>query len=129
MGFFDDFELLDPVNGIPSMSITKHGVSFNKSALEKLGCPENVKALLDKKGKRFAIISCEKEDRGARKFCKKGRDISNGVRWNNYDLKITLETLMGWNLAEQSWKSIGSYSEDERALIFDLLAVEDISRQ
>lgn len=124
MSLLDGFELLETITGVPSMSISKNGVSFNRAAIEKLGCPRYVLTLIDKQGCRFAIVECSKNDRGARDFVKTERNISNGVRWNNHDLRATLEALMGWNLSADSWKVEGKFSDQDRALIFDLYESE-----
>jgi hypothetical protein len=128
MGLLDGFEVIDTITGSPTMSITKNGISFNKTTLEKLACPEYVRALIDKTNKKIAIVPCGKTDRGSRSFYKVGKDTSNGARWNNYDLKQTIETLMKWNLEEESWKITGLYSEEDNALIFDLSNAVDNSR-
>ena len=129
MGLLDDFELVDSVSGIPSVSITKNGISFNKSTIEKLHCPEHVKLYLDRIGKRFAIVPCNKGDNGYRAFYRKEKDTANGVRWNNYDLRTTIAGLTGWNLEEHGWKICGLYSEEDNALIFDLNKAEPLSRR
>lgn len=128
MGMLDGFEVIDAVYGVPSVSITKNGISFNKTTLEKLNCPEYAKALIDKQGKRIAIVPCGEAEKGARIFFKNGRDTSNGVRWNNYDLRTTVERMMGWNLADGGWKIAGLYSEEDDALIFDLKEAEGLNR-
>lgn len=129
MSMLDGFEIIDTVSGVPSVSITKNGVSFNKSTIEKLHCPEYVVSLLDRTGCRFAIVPCSPNDRGARSFYKKDKELSYGVRWNNYDLRSTLETLMEWNLNNCGWKIAGTYSEADDALIFDLRNAEPLSRR
>lgn len=128
MSLLDGFEVIETVTGIPTMSITRNGITFNKTVLEKLSRPEFAKAMIDKQGKQMAIVPCDKDDRGCRTFYKNGREIANGVRWNNHDLKATLETLMGWNLESQGWKSTGVYLENENAMLFDLKEVEPLKR-
>lgn len=128
MGILDGFELVEPISGAPTMTVTKNGVSFNKTTLEKLGCPEYVQVLIDKIGKRIAIVPCLHRDKGSRPFYKPGKETSNGVRWNNYDLKSTIETMMGWNLMMCSWKVTGVYSEEVHALLFNLVDAEDSTR-
>lgn len=128
MSLLEAFEVVDAVTGMPTVSITKNGIAFNKTVLEKMGCPEYVRAMIDKPGKRIAIAPCEKEDRGSRAFYKRGRNTANGVRWNNFDLRTTIETMMGWALADQGWKASGFYSEEDNAIIFDLNSAEPLSR-
>lgn len=128
MGLLDNFEIVDAITGTPNISITRSGIAFSKAAIEKLKCPEFVSVLIDKSGKRIAIQTCNKNDRGARSFYKAGRDTAKGVRWNNYDLKTILEQMMNWNLEESGWKISGEYSDEDNALIFDLNNAEAVRR-
>lgn len=128
MGLLDDFKIVDVINGAPTMSITRNGVSFNKTTIEKLAFPENVILLIDEPSKRLAITPCDKTQRGARAFFKPGRDSASGVRWNNYDLKSTIENMMSWDLSTQAWRVTGLFSAEDNALIFDLSQAEDNSK-
>lgn len=128
MSLLDKFEIIDSVTGVPSISITKNGISFNKGTLEKLARPAYVQALIDKQNKQIAIVPCDENDRGSRFFYKEGRDTANGVRWNNFDLRTTVETMMGWDLSDGGWKSAGIFSEEDNALIYDLNSAEPIKR-
>jgi hypothetical protein len=129
MGLLDSFEVLENVTGAPYLSITKNGVSFNKCVLEKMGCPQYVKALIDRDGKRMAIVACDGKDRASRAFYKDGRDTSYGVRWNNYDLKQTIENMMGWDLLDGSWKVFGEFFRDDCAMIFDFMQAESMRKE
>ena len=128
MSILDSFQVIGNVTGVPSVSVTKNGIAFNKAVLEKMRCPEYVCAMIDKASKRIAIVACEKGSNGSRPFYKKGRDMSNGVRWNNADLRMTIENMMSWRLSEKGWKATGTYFEEENALIFDLNDSEPINR-
>lgn len=120
MGKLDDFVLVEAISGIPTVAMTKNGISFNKTTIEKLNRPEYVKVLIDRKGNRIAITPCDKNDRGARSFYKEGRDTANGVRWNNFDLKSIIQSMMRWNFEDKGRKAEGFYSDEDNALIFDL---------
>ena len=96
----EGFEPLRLVTGIPTMSITKNGVSFNKTSIEKLGCPPYVIPMIDRQG--------------------------NGIRWNNNDLVATFENMMGWKIAYMGMKVRGKYSENDKAIIFNLESAEPI---
>lgn len=128
MSRLDGFEIINTVIGITNVSITKSGIAFSKASIEKLDCPEFVVALVDKQGKRIAIKPCAKGDKGARSFFKQGRDVSKGVRWNNFDLQTMIERMMNWNLEECGWKITGDYSDEDNALIFDLTKAEAVKR-
>ena len=122
----EGFEPLRLVTGIPTMSITKNGVSFNKTSIEKLGCPPYVIPMIDRQGNRFAIVARDERDDDTRKFHQEGRDTSNGIRWNNNDLVATFENMMGWKIAYMGMKVMGKYSENDKAIIFNLESAEPI---
>lgn len=125
MSIFDGFRVVENVTGVPTMSVTKNGVAFNKSTLEKLRKAEFVQAFLNEQALKFMIITCDANEPEARKFYK-GRKISDGIRWNNHDLIDTLTRLTGWDLEVTGWKVKGQFAEEEgrRAIIFDLAAGE-----
>lgn len=116
----EGFEPIKLVTGTPTMSVTKNGVAFNKTAVEKLGCPPFAIPMIDRAGSRFAIVARDYEENDTKRFYQKGRDTSNGVRWNNNDLIATFESMMGWNIEQMGVKVKGVYSEIDRAIIFDL---------
>lgn len=115
------FEPLVIASGLPRISITKNGLSFNKASVEKMERASYVCALIDRSGRRIAIVPDEGEDAPNRmEFFKKGADISNGVRWNSGDLKQTIQGLMGWNLDVAGYRVEGEYDAENRAIIFNL---------
>ena len=116
----EGFEVLSPVVGAPAMSVTDAGISFNKTAVEKLELAEFVKVLINRSANQIAIVPCSEEDDGSRSFLKKGRESKNGVRWNNYDLKSEISQLMNWDLKNSGKKIKGDYLKAENALLFDL---------
>ncbi|KAB5605777.1 hypothetical protein [Bifidobacterium jacchi] len=120
MGLLDSFEVMPYVTGVPSMSITKDGINFNKTVVEKLDSPAYVQVLVDKTGLKIAVIPCNKDAQDARPFLRDGRSARAGVRWNNTDLKDTLQTLGNWNLEEKGCKVAGRFYPDDHAMIFDL---------
>ena len=127
MSMLQGFEVVESINGILTMSVTKNGIAFNKTVLDKLGCPEKVVALINKETKCFAIQPCDESNQGARDFYNKNRRTSYGVRWNNQDLRSTIETIMDWNVQQQGWRIKGVYSEDDNAVVFDLNKAEEVT--
>lgn len=112
------FEPLTIASGSMRMTITKNGVSFSKGALEKLRCTEYVCPLIDRAGKRFAIVPCDMNDQNAKKFYR-GGSKADGVRWNERDLILTFSNLIDKDLEKEGITVEGIYSEHEDALIFD----------
>lgn len=118
------FEPLILSSGTPSITVTRNGVSFNKSVVEKMEKSEYVQLFVDRTGRRFAISVCDSSLPTARRFYR-GRDISNGIRWNNQDLLDTLSELSGIR-ATTGFKVKGEYIPEDRALIFDLNKTEPV---
>lgn len=129
MSLLDSFEIMPYVTGVPSMSVTKDGVNFNKTVVEKLGSPAYVRVLVDKAARKLAIMPCEEQAQGARPFLRNGRSSRAGVRWNNTDLKDSIQSLAGWNLEEQGCKVTGEYYPDDNTMIFNLTDWTPIERR
>ena len=126
MGKLDGFEVWEVSTGVPYVTIGKLGLLFNKAAVERLSRPEHVLLYIDKSTCRIAIAPCRADAKGARAFCKPGRDVRQGIRWNNYDLRTTIASMTGLDLDGGNWKASGAYSEADDALIFDLSAAEPV---
>lgn len=106
--------------GIPYVSITPNGVTFNKAVVMKMGYPDFVLLLIDDYGKRIALQACDESTPNAVRFYKpkKGNVIS--VRWNSKDLLNTIQGITGWNLEEIAFKVDGVLLREDRAMVFDL---------
>ena len=90
----EGFEPLVIASGTPYITVTRNGVAFNKPVLEKMERADFVQFFIDRNGRRFAICPCGKDEINAIKFYR-GRDLSDGVRMNNSDLRETLAGLAG----------------------------------
>lgn len=106
--------------GIPYVSITPNGVTFNKAVVMKMGYPDFVLLLIDDYGKRIALQACDESTPNAVRFYKpkKGNVIS--VRWNSKDLLNTIQGITGWDLEETAFKADGVLLREDRAMVFDL---------
>ena len=122
----EGFEIFEFVVGTPTLSVTKNGVAFNKTTVEKLRKPETVLPLINKSSAQVAIKPCEYIDNGAQRFFREGNKVANGVRWNNKDLLDTISKMMKWNLDNGGYKVKGTYFEDENAIVFDLRKAEPL---
>jgi len=127
MGMLDGFEKVILFTGIPYVSITRNGITFNKPTIIKLGSPSYVELLINKEGKQIAIRSCDASDEAATTFYKnKDKKVMN-VRWNNKDLLCTLSDMMGWDLdATDGYRIDGKYYESENAMIYNLKEAKPI---
>lgn len=106
--------------GAAYVSITNNGVTFNKSVTIKLGSPEYVLLLVNDEERQIALQICDKLDANATLYYRPKESGVMSVRWNSRDLINTLETLMGWDLSQQSFKAFGTLIKSECAMIFDL---------
>jgi len=120
MGLLEGFEPIKRVKGVPTVTISKDGVAFTTAILEKLGKPHYVIPMIDRSGRRFAIVASNHETDDTRLFYKQGRKSSYGIRWSDRDLRSTLATMMGWNLKSCGYRVEGVYDFEENAFIFDL---------
>lgn len=114
--------------GIPSVSITPNGVTFNKSVAIKLNYPEHVVLLISAEKKQMAIIACSEDtDRSTAFYKKRERDKpAQSVRWNNRDLLNCLSEMMEWELTQTSHRVEGKLLPSGDAMIFDLNHATDM---
>lgn len=106
--------------GVPYVSVTSNGVTFNKSTVMKLNYPEHVLLLIDEEGKRIAVQVCDAETPNAASFFKPGKSKAVSVRWNGRDLINTLADMMGWDLRFCGYRAEGALLKEDRAVLFDL---------
>lgn len=112
-----------PVNliiGLPYVSITANGVTFNKPCIMKLGKPTHVLLMVNDEAKQMAIQVCDQEDDNATPFLRSEAKSTLSVRWNNKDFLNQLSKMMDWDLNVSGYKVNGEYLSDENAMIFDL---------
>lgn len=112
-----------PVNliiGLPYVSITANGVTFNKPCIVKLGKPTHVLLMINDETKQMAIQVCDQEDDNATPFLRSEGKSTLSVRWNNKDFLNQLSKMMDWDLNASGYKVNGEYLNDENAMIFDL---------
>lgn len=124
MALLDSFEPIKRVKGVPTVTISKDGVAFSTAVLDKMNRPRYVLPMIDRSGRRFAIVECGPETDNAREFCAPGRKGAYGKRWSDRDLRSTLCDLMGWDVSEGGYRVDGSYDFDENAFVFNLYDAE-----
>ncbi len=121
MAIFDGFSSFNFDEGVPYVSFTKNGVTFNKSVIMKLNYPSNVVLLINPECKKIAIKCCDESTPNSTTFYKK-KESSNvlSVRWNAKDLLHTIEEIMEWNLEMNAYRVNGIFLKEECAMMFDL---------
>ena len=108
--------------GAPYVSVTKNGVTFNRSVIMKLNYPEYVCLLINAETKQIAVQVSTKETENATVFCTPEKRISKvlSVRWNGRDLLNTLKDITGWELSNYGYRIEGKYLQEDNAILFDL---------
>jgi hypothetical protein len=117
----EGFERIKLTKGLPSISITNNGITFNKTAIVKLGEPKFVILMKNDANKMLAVQVCDEDEPDKTIFLSSPDKKFLSVRWNNKDLLNTIAKLMQWNLAvAKGYRVNGDYVDEERAMIFDL---------
>ena len=120
MSVLEGFKSFNFNEGVPAVSITSNGVTFNRSVTLKLGSPSHVVLLFNEATKQMAIQVCDESVENSVPYY---RDNARGVlsvRWNGRDLLNTIEAMMDWDLKIQAFKSEGFHLKAENAILFDL---------
>ena len=117
---FDDFQVFNFDEGVPYVSVTKNGVTFNKAVVMKLGYPEYVVLLINPNEQIIALKKCTETTPNSTSFYKENAKKILSVRWNAKDLLNTLQDITGWNLSEDAFRIDGYLVKEENAMVFDL---------
>lgn len=120
LGVFDDFSVFDFSEGVPYLSITRNGVTFNKAVTLKLGKPQYVRLLINAEKKLIAVQVCDEDGEKSVQFYKQNRKDILSVRWNGRDLLNTLRELLGDDLQRHGFRIDGTLLREEHAMLFDL---------
>lgn len=126
MSILSGFKAFNFSEGVPYVSITPNGVTFNKSVVMKLEYPEYAVLLIDESSKRIAVQACEEGTTNAVPFYRKKESNVLSVRWNGRDLLNTLQGVMGWNLKEMSYRVDGVLLKEDHAILFDLTTATEL---
>lgn len=124
---FSGFKEFDFEEGMPYVSITKNGITFNKGVVMKLGRPSRVVLLINSESKQIAIRGCDESTPRSNAFYKENDRGVVSVRWNSKDLLSTLKDMMGWNLDRESYRVEGQLLKEEDAMLFDFNNAEKLS--
>lgn len=124
---FSGFSPFDFDEGLPYVSVTKHGITFNKGVVLKLGKPSRVTLLINSNTKQIAICGCSEDTPRSNAFYKENNRGVLSVRWNIKDLLNTIQDMMGWNLELEAYRVEGQLLKEEGAMLFDFNNAESIS--
>lgn len=128
MAILDSFVSYNFSAGVPYVSITNNGVTFNKAVVIKLGYPRHVILLINAEEKRIAVQVCDSTTPNAVAFYKEKKSQVISVRWNGRDLLNSIQEITGWNLKNCSgYRVDGTLLQDENAVLFDLKEAKPLS--
>lgn len=116
----EKFKVFDFNEGLPYVSLTKNGMTFNKAVVMKLGYPAKVKMLIDEEERLIAIQPCDENDAKGTQFYKEKASGVLSVRWNSRDLINTVSEIGGWDLSQSSYRINGTLLSEDKAMLFDL---------
>lgn len=121
MSVLEGFKAFNFNEGVPYVSVTNNGMTFNKSVIMKLDYPKYVLLLIDEDTKRIAVQACTADTPNAAPFYNKEKKNNVlSVRWNGRDLLNTIQSLMDWNLQERGYRIDGALLKEDHAMLFDL---------
>lgn len=115
----EGFKAFNFNEGVPYVSVTSNGITFNKAVTLKLDKPEYAILLINEEEKQIAIKCAEKDEENAVQFYKERNSKVMSVRWNGRDLLNTIKAMMDWDLEKQSYKIEGIYLKADKAMLFD----------
>jgi hypothetical protein len=127
MSLLDNFKPFNFNEGVPYVSITNNGMTFNKSVIMKLEYPERVRLLIDEETKRIAVQTCTQDTPNAAVFYnreKKSNTLS--VRWNGRDLLNTIQEITHWDLSKCGYRVDGVLLKEDQAMLFDLTHASEL---
>ena len=128
MSILDSFVSYNFNAGVPYVSITNNGMTFNKAVVIKLGYPKHVVLLVDAEGKRVAVQACDDTTPNSVAFYKEKKSNVISVRWNGRDLLNTIQEITGWDLKQSGgYRVDGVPLKDENAILFDLKEAKPLS--
>ena len=119
------FKAFDFSEGVPYLSITQNGATFNKAVTLKLGSPAFVRFLINTETKQVALQVCSKETPFAVPFYKPRKTGVMSVRWNARDLICAVQRLLPDSLETHGFRVSGELLDGE-TMLFDLTSAHPL---
>ena len=115
-----NFRTFDFSEGVPYVSITNNGITFNKSVIMKMKYPAYVRLLINETDKQIAVQTCDEHDDKSVQFYKEKSNGVLSVRWNAKDLINTISRICDWDLSQLSYRVNGILISEMKLMLFDL---------
>lgn len=115
------FKTYTLVSGLPTISITRNGITFSKTALIKLGKPDYIKLMMNEDERQIVFAVTEEDEEGSIK-CLKNKTKNDMVtfRINNRDLLYKFASIMECRFEDLSFKAAGEFFDDDKMMLVDL---------
>ena len=114
------FKAFDFSEGVPYVSVTNNGLTFNKSVIMKMGYPAYVRMLTNEEDRQIALQVCNEKEEKAVQFYKEKANGVLSVRWNSKDLINTVSRMCEWDLSNFSYRINGTYIAEDNIMLFEL---------
>ena len=115
-----NFKTFDFSEGVPYVSITNNGITFNKSVIMKMKYPAYVRLLINETDKQIAVQTCDEHDDKSVQFYKEKSNGVLSVRWNAKDLINPISRICDWDLSQLSYRVNGILISEMKLMLFDL---------
>ena len=115
-----NFKTFDFSEGVPYVSITNNGITFNKSVIMKMKYPAYVRLLINETDKQIVVQTCDEHDDKSVQFYKEKSNGVLSVRWNAKDLINTISRICDWDLSQLSYRVNGILISEMKLMLFDL---------
>lgn len=116
---YDGFKPFNFNAGVPYVSVTSNGATFNKAVTIKLNYPAYTQLLINEEEKLIIVKACEEHDLNATQFYRSKDNGILSVRWNNRDMLNAFQNMMGWDLSHESFRIEGTLISGDDAMLFD----------
>ncbi len=126
VSILDNFVSFNFDEGVPYVSVTSNGITFNKAVVMKLGYPKHVVLLINETMGQMAVQCCAEDTPNAVAFYRPRKNNVVSVRWNGKDLLNTIQAMMAWDLTLQSFRVDGTLLREEDAMLFDLHQAKEL---
>lgn len=115
-----NFEWFDVQVGTPIISVASYGITFSRSAVQKMGTPEYVMLGFDKINKVIGVKICDVNEKMKIPFASKER--SGNVRLNNKDfIRFVASNMEDASIFEKNAvRFTGVWNDEQKIMTVDL---------
>ena len=113
----EGFVLFDVDEGIPAITVTENGVTFNKTVVKLLGNPDYVRLFVNEETRQLALQVCEKDAPKSARFYTENKRGVFGIRWNKGGLNRLVRKLYAETTANGF--HVDGTLMDDKMIVFD----------